>query len=315
MLLYYSPLLGQFPFFEESDLVKISDVFNRKKRVLSFELFPPKRDGNLDGLFQTVEELKSLEPDYISITYGAGGSTRDMTYDIAVRLKQVGTLPLMHFTCVGHSRDEIQQLLEKVKSAGIENLLALRGDPPKGETTFIPAPDGFRHANELVRFIRSKGFDFCLGVAGYPEGHPEARSKEEDLANLKHKVDAGGQFIVTQLFFDNRDYFDFVEKVRKNKMTLPVQPGIWLLTDYVQIEKICHMSGAKYPQALKDVIEPVKGDKEKVTLAGIEYATNQCEELLKNGAPGIHFYVMNKSRSVKAVLENLRAKGLVFGGN
>lgn len=292
--------------------MKIRDLFQKKSRVLSFELFPPKRDGNLEGLFQTVEELKKLGPDYISITYGAGGSTRDMTYDIAVRLKEVGALPLMHFTCVGHSRSEIRQLLAKVKSAGIENLLALRGDPPKGETSFTPAPDGFRYANELVEFIRSEGFDFCLGVAGYPEGHPEAVSKEQDLLNLKRKVAAGGQFIVTQLFFDNRDYFDLVEKVRKVNIQAPVQPGIWLLTDYVQIEKICHLAGAKYPQALRELVEPVKADKDKVAQMGIEYATRQCEELLKNGAPGIHFYVMNKSHSIKAVLGNLEARGLTF---
>ena len=292
--------------------MKLRDLFQNKPRVLSFELFPPKRDGNLEGLFQTVEELKKLGPDYISITYGAGGSTRDMTYDIAVRLKRVGALPLMHFTCVGHSRSEIKQLLEKVKTAGIENLLALRGDPPKGETAFVPAPDGFRYANELVQFIRSQGFDFCLGVAGYPEGHPEAKSKEEDLLNLRRKVESGGQFIVTQLFFDNKDYFEFVEKIRKINIMAPVQPGIWLLTDYVQIEKICHLSGAKYPQALKEMVEPVKEDKVKVAQVGIEYATRQCEELLKKGAPGIHFYVMNKSRSVSAVLENLKAKGLAF---
>ncbi len=295
--------------------MKIIEIFNQKPRVLSFELFPPKRDGNLEVLFQTVEQLKKLKPDYVSITYGAGGSTRDMTYDIAVRLKETGLLPLMHFTCVGHSRPEIKQVLNNVKAAGIENLLALRGDPPKGETTFVPTPDGFKYANELVHFIRSQGFDFCLGVAGYPEGHTEAKSKEEDLLNLKRKVDAGGQFIVTQLFFDNQDYFEFVERARRINVMLPVQPGIWLLTDYVQIEKICHLSGAKYPQALKDMVEPVKADKEKVTQVGIEYATRQCEELLKKDAPGIHFYLMNKSHSVKAVLENLKARGFAFDGS
>jgi methylenetetrahydrofolate reductase (NADPH) len=292
--------------------MKISELFLKKSRVLSFELFPPKRDGNLEGLFQTVEELKKLNPDYISITYGAGGATRDMTSDIAVRLKEGGALPLMHFTCVGHSRSEIKELLEKVKAAGIENLLALRGDPPKGQSDFVPAPDGFRHADELVRFIRSQGFDFCIGVAGYPEGHPEASSKEGDLFNLKRKVEAGGQFIVTQLFFENRDYFEFIKKIRNLQVRVPVQPGIWLLTDYVQIERICHLSGAKYPQALQDIVEPVKDDKEKVARAGIEYATHQCEELLENGAPGIHFYVMNKSTYVTAVLERLKGKGFVF---
>jgi methylenetetrahydrofolate reductase (NADPH) len=297
---------------DEGGVMKIKDLFSQKPRVLSFELFPPKRDGSLDGLFKTVEELKKLGPDYISITYGAGGSTRDMTYDIAVQLKQTGILPLVHFTCVGHSRVEIKQLLEKLKNARIENLLALRGDPPKGQEIFVPAPDGFQHANELIRFIRSEGFDFCLGVAGYPEGHPEAENKDEDLFNLNRKLEEGGQFIVTQLFFDNRDYFDFVERLRKLNATVPIQPGIWLLTDYVQIEKICHLSGAKYPSALREMVEPVKGDKEKVAQAGIAYATRQCEELLVKGAPGIHFYVMNKSHVVTKVLENLKAKGLVF---
>jgi len=293
--------------------MKIKELFAQKKRVLSFELFPPKRDGNLEALFQTVETLKQLRPDYISVTYGAGGSTRDMTYDIALRLKETGILPLVHFTCVGHSRSEIKQLLDQLKTAGIENLLALRGDPPKGETAFVPPPDGFRYADQLIRFIRSEGYDFGLGVAGYPEGHPEAPSKDEDIQNLKRKIQSGGDFVVTQLFFDNDDYFQYVNRLRAIGVTTPVQPGIWLLTDYVQIEKICHLSGGKYPAALKEKIEPVKNDKEKVTQAGIEYAADQCAELLRGGAPGIHFYVMNKSHAVQQVLEQLRTKGIVFG--
>jgi methylenetetrahydrofolate reductase (NADPH) len=292
--------------------MKIKELFDQKKRVLSFELFPPKRDGNLEGLFQTVEELKQLGPDYISITYGAGGSTRDMTYDIALRLKETGILPLVHFTCVGHSKLEIKQLLDKLKITGIENLLALRGDPPKGQTTFVSAPDGFRYANELIQFIRSEGYDFCLGVAGYPEGHPEALGKAEDIQNLKRKIQVGGDFIVTQLFFDNQDYFHYVEQLRTIGVFNPVQPGIWLLTDYAQIEKICHLSGAKYPAALKEKIESIKDDKEKVAQAGIEYAVNQCEELLRKGSPGIHFYVINKSGPVRQVLRRLNQKGIVF---
>lgn len=292
--------------------MKISDLFQQKKRVLSFELSAP-RDGNVDGLFRTVEELKKLKPDYISITYGAGGSSRDMTFGIAVRLKGASALPLMHFTCVGHSKDEIRQMLDQVRSAGIENVLALRGDPPKGQTAFAPAPDGFRYASELVRFIRSEGYDFCLGVAGYPEGHPEAPTMEEDLQNLKRKIDQGGQFIVTQLFFDNRDYFRFVERLRGMNLSTPVQPGIWLLTDYAQTRRICNLCGAKIPREIVDRLEPIQQDKEKVTQLGIDYATRQCEELLRKGAPGIHFYVLNKSHAVQSVLENLRAKGLTFG--
>jgi methylenetetrahydrofolate reductase (NADPH) len=291
--------------------MKIRDLFDQKKKVLSFELSAP-RDGNVDGLFRTVEELKKLKPDYISITYGAGGSSRDMTYGIAVRLKEVGTLPLMHFTCVGHSRSEIKDLLNQVKSAGIENILALRGDPPRGQTSFVPAPDGFRYANELIEFIRSEGYDFCLGIAGYPEGHSEAKSLEEDIRNLKRKIEAGGEYIITQLYFDNRAYFQYMERLRKMDINIPVQPGIWLLTDYVQTQRICNLCGAKMPEDVVRYLESVKDDKEKTTRFGIEYATRQCEELLKKGAPGIHFYVLNKSHVVQAVLENLKNKGFVF---
>lgn len=177
----------------------------------------------------------------------------------------------------------------------------------------MPAPDGFRYANELVRFIRTEGYDFCLGVAGYPEGHPEASSFEADLQNLKRKVDEGGQFIVTQLFFDNHDYFQYVQRLRAMGISLPVQPGIWLLTDYAQTQRICNLCGAKIPSRLVELLEHVKEDKQKVTQIGIEYATSQCEELLMKGVPGIHFYVLNKSHAVKAVLENLKAKGFSFG--
>jgi len=290
--------------------VRIIDLFKSPEKLFSFELFPPKRDGNLEILFETVEKLKAMKPGYISITYGAGGSTRDMTYDIALRLKNSGILPLVHFTCVGHSRDEIRGLLGRLKSAGIENLLALRGDPPKGQATFTPAPDGLAHADELVSFIRAEGFDFCLGVAGYPETHPEAPSPEADLANLKRKIDAGGQFIVTQLFFDNRDYFHYVKALRDRGVNVPVQPGIWLLTDYAQIERFQSLSGAKIPEDLAKRVEAVKSDKEAVTAIGIDYATSQCAELLTKGAPGIHFYVMNKSHSVGEVLGRLSAQGL-----
>jgi methylenetetrahydrofolate reductase (NADPH) len=291
--------------------MKISDIFRQKKQVLSFELFPPKRDGNLDGLFVTIEELKKLKPDYVSVTYGAGGSTRDMTYDIAMRLKATGILPLVHFTCVGHSRLEIKKLLDRMRKVGIENLLALRGDPPRGQISFLPPTDGFLHADELVRFIHSEGFDFCLGVAGYPEGHPEASSPETDLQNLKRKVDAGGQFVVTQLFFDNRDYFHYVERLRGIDIPIPVQPGIWLLTDFAQVEKIGAL-GTKFPVDLKNRLEAAKNDKQRIVQIGIDYAAGQCAELLSRGAPGIHFYVMNKSFSVKAVLERLRQQGWAF---
>jgi methylenetetrahydrofolate reductase (NADPH) len=288
--------------------MKIIDLFSKPKPVLSFELFPPKRDGNLENLFQTVLELKELNPDYMSITYGAGGSSRDMTYDIAVRLKSLGILPLMHFTCVGHSREEIHQILGRVRDAGLENILALRGDPPKGQADFKPAPDGFRYAEELIRFIRGEGYGFCLGVAGYPEGHPESGGLLQDRENMKKKIEAGGQFIVTQLFFDNRDYFYYVDQLRNQGVTSPVQPGLWLLTDYSQIEKIGSF-GTRIPTELYEGLKPHRDDKEYIQRKGIDYAVKQCAELLEKGAPGIHFYVMNRSAPVREVLSRLKTLG------
>jgi methylenetetrahydrofolate reductase (NADPH) len=288
--------------------MKIIDLFSRNKPVLSFELFPPKRDGNLEKLFQTVLELKELSPDYMSITYGAGGSSRDMTYDIAVRLKDLGILPLMHFTCMGHSKEEVRQILGRVKDAGLENILALRGDPPRGQVDFKPDPDGFRYAEELIRFIRGEGYGFCLGVAGYPAGHPEAGDLHHDRENLKRKIEAGGQFIVTQLFFDNQDYFQYVDQLRGLGVQSPVQPGLWLLTDYSQLEKIGSF-GTKIPCELVEGLKPHREDKEYVRQKGIDYAVRQCAELLEKGAPGIHFYVMNKSASVREVLSRLKAMG------
>jgi methylenetetrahydrofolate reductase (NADPH) len=291
--------------------MKIVDLFKVKKRVLSFELSAP-RDGNIDNLFKTVVELQKLKPDYVSITYGAGGSSRDMTFGIAVRLKEVGALPLMHFTCVGHSRDEIRQMLSQVRAQGIENILALRGDAPKGQSTFTPPPDGFKYAKELVKFIGSEGLGFCIGVAGYPEKHPEAESLESDLFNLEEKVEAGGQFIVTQLFFDNKDYFNFVNELRGRGIEIPVQPGIWLLTDFAQTQRICGLCGAKIPKNVLAKMESLRGDKAKEEEFGIEYAVRQCQELLEKGVPGIHFYVLNKSHVVARILEKLKAKGWDF---
>lgn len=291
--------------------MKIIDLYQSRRPVLSFELFPPKRDGDLEGLFRTVDELKKLSPDYVSVTYGAGGSTQNLTYDIAVRLKDAGVLPLVHFTCVGHSRQEIRSLLGRLRDAGIENLLALRGDPPKGETVFTPAPDGFRYASELVGFIRGEGFGFCLGVAGYPEGHVESPDRERDWDRLKDKVEAGAQFVVTQLFFDNQDYFRFVERIRARGCDVPVQPGIWLLTDAAQLDRIGSMSGGKIPEGLRRAAQEVAGDKDAVARLGVDYAVRQCSDLLENGAPGIHFYTMNKSQSATQVVGALRAKGLL----
>lgn len=289
--------------------MKVKELFDKGKPVFSFEFFPPKDDAGVITLFETVKNLKELHPSFVSVTYGAGGSTRRKTVEITKRIKQELDIEAMsHLTCVGHGRDEISAILDEIEAAGIENVMTLRGDPPKGETNFVAHPDGFHHANELVTFIRSRKPAFCLGVAGYPEAHPEAPSKEADLTNLKRKVDAGADFIVTQLFFDNRDYFDFVERAQALGIRLPVVPGIMPITDVAQIKRFTQMCGAKIPPALLAELESVDGTREAVVEIGIRYATAQCESLLINGAPGIHFYTLNKSTSTRTILSDLKAR-------
>jgi methylenetetrahydrofolate reductase (NADPH) len=287
--------------------MKIQELFDRGNPVFSFEFFPPKDDAGIAALMETVRNLQDLHPSFVSVTYGAGGSTRRKTIEITKRIKQeLGIEAMSHLTCVGHSRDELRAILDEIEAAGIENIMTLRGDPPRGETDFVPHPDGFAHANELVTFIRSQKPGFCLGVAGYPEGHPEARSKEADLTNLKKKVDAGANFIVTQLFFDPHDYFDLIARVRAIGIGLPVIPGIMPITDVAQIKRFTQMCGAKIPPALLAELETADGNREAVVEIGIRYSTAQCESLLNNGAPGIHFYTLNKSTSTRTILSDLK---------
>ena len=224
--------------------MKIKERFGQERPLFSFEFFPPKDDRGVDALFETVARLKALEPAFVSVTYGAGGSTREKTVTITQRIKsEAGIEAMAHLTCVGHSRDEIDQLLDEYEEAGIENIMALRGDPPRGDTEFVPHPQGFSHANELIAFIRQRK-DFCIGGAGYPEVHPEAPSAEEDLGNLKRKIDAGADFVVTQLFFDERDYFDFVSRVRSRGVVTPIVPGVMPITNTAQIKRFTQMCGA-----------------------------------------------------------------------
>lgn len=287
--------------------MKIKELFDRGNPVFSFEFFPPKDDAGITSLMETVKNLQDLHPSFVSVTYGAGGSTRRKTIEITKRIKQeLGIEAMSHLTCVGHSRDEISAILDEIETAGIENIMTLRGDPPKGETHFAPHPDGFRYASELVTFIRSRKPAFCLGVAGYPEGHPEAPSKEADLTNLKRKVDAGANFVVTQLFFDPRDYFDLIERAQALGIGLPIVPGIMPITDVAQIKRFTQMCGAKIPPALLAELEKVDGNRDAVVEIGIRYSTAQCESLLRSGAPGIHFYTLNKSTSTRTILSNLK---------
>ena len=285
--------------------MKIIDILKQDKPAFSFEFFPPKDDVGFDQLFETIDNLKSWDPAFVSVTYGAGGSTRSKTIDLVGRIKkEIGLESMAHLTCVGHSSDEILKVLESIKEQNVDNVLALRGDPPAGETNFTKPDNGFGYAEELVQFIRER-FSFCIGVAGYPEGHPECSNREEDLAHLKNKVLAGASFVVTQLFFDNKYYFDFVADLQKIGVDVPVIPGIMPIVNLKQIKRFTKMCGATVPPDLMVRLEKVQDDPESVCQIGIDHAINQCEKLLMQGAPGIHFYTLNRSRATLSVLEGL----------
>jgi len=274
--------------------------------LFSFEFFPPKDDQAAATLMETIEHLKNLKPDFVSVTYGAGGSTRGKTLELVARIKhEIGIEAMAHLTCVGHSKSEIRSILKELADHGIENILALRGDPPKGQTAFKPHPDGFHYANELAAEIASTG-KFCFGIAGYPEKHPEARTMEEDLQHLKRKADTGASFITTQLFFHNGHYFDFVAKGRALGIRIPIIAGLMPVTNYSQIQRFTAQCGATLPSDFTQELQAVQADTEAVTRLGVQHAAQQGEELLRKGAPGIHFYTLNKSRATREILEHLR---------
>ncbi|AFE09397.1 5,10-methylenetetrahydrofolate reductase [Corallococcus coralloides DSM 2259] len=289
--------------------MKIRNCLNPSKPSFSFEFFPPKTDAGVASLLRTVEELAPLEPGFVSVTYGAGGSTRDRTVDLVTHIKEkTGIEAMAHLTCVGHTRDELRDVLRRLDAAGIENVLLLRGDPPQGQTTFEPVPGGFRYAEELVRFVREEDFNFCLGGACYPEGHVETASREDDLKHLKAKVDAGMDFVVTQLFFDNAFYFDFVERARRAGINVPIVPGIMPITNYEQVQRFTRMCGATVPMRLALQMERVKDQPDAVVQLGVAHATVQCMELLARGVPGIHFYTLNKSPATRMIVGALKGR-------
>ena len=289
--------------------MKIRNRLNPSDPCFSFEFFPPKTEEGVKNLLQTVEDLASLEPGFVSVTYGAGGSTRDLTLELVTRIKKVSGIEAMaHLTCVGHTREELAEVLDTLASAKIENVLPLRGDPPKGQATFEPVPGGFRYASELVGFIRERDYPFCLGGAGYPEGHVDTASREEDLKNLKRKVDAGLDFIITQLFFDNAFFFDFVERARRIGINVPIVPGIMPITNFDQVNRFVRLCGATVPMRLALQLEKVKDDPAAVMQLGVAHATVQCMELLSRGVPGIHFYTLNKSPATRMIVSALRGR-------
>ena len=286
-------------------LMRIIDCFGRERPVFSFEFFPPKSDDGVRNLFATVEELAELRPSFVSVTYGAGGSTRALTVDLVARIKQeIGLEAMAHLTCVGHSAAELAGILDELQARGIENVLPLRGDPPRGETEFVRPADGFGYAQELARFIKPR-YGFCLAGACYPEGHVESPSKEEDLQHLQEKAASGVDFLITQLFFDPAEYFSFVERARARGVQQPIVPGIMPVTNVGQIERFTTMCGASIPAKLQARLNAVRDDEEAVIAAGIDWATWQCRTLLEGGAPGVHFYTLNRSRATRKVFENL----------
>jgi methylenetetrahydrofolate reductase (NADPH) len=283
----------------------LSEHFRPGRRGLSFELFPPKTPAGEASLYAAVEDLTRFRPDFFTCTYGAGGSTRDKTLEIVARVKQQFGLPVAsHLTCVGSTVDQLRGYLREAGERGIDYIVALRGDPPRGETSFTPVAGGLRYANELVNLIRGEFQNFGIAVAGYPEVHQEAPSAEHDLANLKRKVDAGADVVLTQLYYDNADYFRFVDRCREAGIKIPIIPGILPVTNLAQIQRITSLCKASLPESFVSELGR-KDDADWQFQVGVDFATRQVAELLSRGAPGVHFYVLNKSAATARVLEGV----------
>jgi len=282
--------------------MRIADLFGAGAPVISFEFFPPKTEEGVETLYRTVKELRPCRPSFVSVTYGAGGSTRDRTLELVARIQRdLGITTMAHLTCVGSTKDEIKDVLDRLYDSGIRNVLALRGDPPKGETEFQATAGGFSYATELVSFIREQGKDWCVGAACYPEGHVESSDLESDLNHLVEKVDAGADFLVSQLFFDNDDYRAFVRRARSAGIMIPIVPGLMPVTNASQVERFTKMCGSRIPQELYRRLRIVENDSAAVVATGVQWAVDQGRELLKRGAPGLHFYTLNRSSATLAV--------------
>src|SRR5919106_916590 len=287
--------------------MRVAEILKQRCPVFSFEFFPPKSEDGQRTLEGTLDALKGDSPDYVSMTYGAGGATRNSTVELTKWIKQdLGIEAMAHLSCVGEPTERLVEILEEIEAAGIENVLALRGDPPRGESEWRPHPGGLEDSIQLIELIRSR-FDFCVGAACFPEVHPEAESFDNDLAYAKRKVDGGASFLITQLFFDNELYFDFVDAARAAGIGVPLIPGIMPITNYKQIKTITGMCGATIPAELERELNGRAGDPEAVAELGVAYATLQCSDLLARGAPGVHFYTLNKSPATRAILAALRA--------
>ncbi len=293
----------------------IADILTQQRPTLSFEFFPPKTAEASEALYQTIGELEAYKPSFVSVTYGAGGSTRELTHDLVVRLKTTTSLdPIPHLTCVCHGEADIQAILERYAEAGVSNILALGGDPPRDLAGYDRHKDAFQHAADLVRFIRrfnergghpdKRGFG--IGVAGFPEGHPATPNRVLEMEHLKAKCDAGADYICTQLFFDNHDFFDFRDRCRLAGIDIPIIAGIMPITSAAGMRRMAELAaGARYPAKLLRAIQRCGGDEEAVRRVGVHYATEQCRDLLENGVDGIHFYTLNKSQATREIYASL----------
>jgi methylenetetrahydrofolate reductase (NADPH) len=286
--------------------MRIDELLAAGEPVFSFEFFPPKTEQGERNLYEALAELRTLEPSFVSVTYGAGGSTRSKTIEIVKRIKDdYGLEAMAHFTCVGATVDELRATLDQMRAAGIDNVLALRGDPPAGLKDWVKTEGGLEYSRELVELIRAD-YPFAIGAACFPETHIHAVSPEADVAYLAEKVGAGVDFLITQLFFDNALYFDFVARARAAGIGAPIVPGILPITQIGQLERMTEMCGASIPEGLRRELHAREGSPEAVVDFGVAYATLQCAELLREGAPGIHFYTLNRSPATRAILGALK---------
>ncbi len=288
--------------------MKIGEILRKGTFSVSFEFFPPKTEEGERQLFETVEKLKELKPTFVSVTYGAGGSTRDRTRNIVKRIhEEVGLNVMAHLTCIAHRKEELVAILRDYVNIGIENILALRGDVPRDRPDFRPPEGACRYAKELVELIREEfGDHFSVGVASYPEGHPESPNMEWEIRYFREKVEAGADFSITQMFFENHYYYEFLNLCKRAGIDVPIIPGIMPITNFKQIKKFASMCGATIPQSLIERMEPVEDKPEEVAKIGVEFAVRQCEDLITNGVPGLHFYTLNRSSATLKIYSAIK---------
>ena len=288
--------------------MKIREIL-KETRPISFEFFPPRTAEGIPAVLETLDELKPYCPDFVSVTYGAGGSTRAFTEEITLQIKRnAGVEVMAHLTCVGQNKEEIDEVLERLEAEGVENIIALRGDPPRGSTEFVPMEGGFGHATDLLQHIKSK-FNFGVAAACYPEGHTESLDLDSDLKYVKQKVENGADFLITQLFYDNRYFFDFVDRARAGGIEVPIIPGVLPVLNAEQVRRFTKLSGSEIPPALDRLLDKYADNDADARDMGVEYATAQVRELWDSGVPGVHFYVLNRSYSVSRILDNLNLPG------